>query len=383
MPTPTSFQERLRPSEVVLRYLETAAFSEPGERQMRLPAIRDLAKKLNVGVSTVAQIYKNLSDKGRIRTEVGNGSFLLPASRAPHPKDNLKIGIGLFREYLLDPEGWYARIYGGLTLATMNTHSNATFIPLDLHLPKESLQKQVRELQAVLVMPGHLLSHLLVEMANKFHIPVLYLNPPKLGETRNFISVDFAGASEQLGTAFLASKRKRILFMISDPWHQSVSANYRLGGLMTGLQWNSSCGVQVEIEVADNYRLEDGKKALRRVLNKTKFRPDAIYAAGDFMALGCIEELESRGLSVPHEVSVVGGSGLSLEGHLHAGLTCSAQPYGKMGAVILEMIQEMTEKQQLHITGRTIPMGWIGGETTLDAENKILGCSFKKKQKDV
>lgn len=362
-------REGLRPSELVLRHIESLPFNGQGET--RLPTVRELARLLGVGPSTVSVVYRSLAHQGRIRTEVGNGSFLLPVAdrKQKDAARGLQIGVDLEPHDLDDPQGWRSRIYGGIAIAALRVGRQSTLVPLYVDSP--DLVSQVKNLDALVIMPGNLLHKPLIEAAAHAGIPVVYLNPPRTGDTCNFVSPDYAGASEVLGRAFLASGRRDVVMLLSDPWPLMVSAHYRMSGLLSGLDFGNA-SVDFHIEVAHGFEVEHGRRAMRRILENRSSPPDAIYTSGDFLGLGCVEELEARGFSVPDQVSVVGGSGLNLEKYSHPGLTCCAQPYEKIGDELIDMILRLVESPEKTVPGVVVPMVWVGGATTTPVENTIL-----------
>lgn len=362
-------QKNIRPSELVLRYIETLRVDTHGET--RLPPVREVARHLDVGASTVSVVYRSLANQGRIRTEVGNGSFLLPLQQTQNKQkqDNLRIGVSLEADDLDDPQGWRSRVYGGITIAALRINQQSTLVPIYIGSP--DMHKKVQSLDAVVIMPGNLLHQPLVEAARKEGIPVVFFNPPQTNYTRNFVSPDYAGASQKLGQAFLASGRKNILMLLSNPWHLMVSTHFRMSGLLTGLQYGNS-NLQFQIEVAHGFQVEDGRRALNSILSSGSNPPDAIYTTGDFLAMGCVEELEAHGISVPQDVSVVGGSGLNLEKYSHPQLTCSAQPYEKIGMELIQMILRLLKNSGEPVPGIVVSMPWQGGATTTAVENTIL-----------
>lgn len=367
-PMTSNVKETLRPSELVMRHIE--GLRARAHDETRLPTVREMAKLLGVGSSTVSLVYRSLSDQGRIRTEVGNGSFLLPLTKATRKsgRESLQIGIGLEPHDLDDPQGWRSRVYGGLTMGALRIGQQCTLVAL--YIDAADLESRVRSLDAVVIMPGYLLHRPLLEAADKAGIPTVYLNPPKTGHTQNFVSPDYAGVSEELGRAFLAGGRKNVVMLLSDPWNLMISAHYRMSGLLAGLDYGRN-DTQFRIEVAHGFEVEDGRRAMRRMLRHNP-RPDAIYTSGDFLAMGCVEELEAQGFSVPGDVSVVGGSGLNLEKYSHPQLTCCAQPYEEIGAELIKMILGLLEAPSQKLPGVIIPMSWVGGASTSKIENDIL-----------
>jgi len=361
--------ENRKPSEAVLRYIESIRANAHDET--RLPTVREVARLLGVGPSTVSVVYRGLANQGRIRTEVGNGSFLLPMDNAGKKggRGGLQIGVDLEPHDLDDPQGWRSRVYGGLAVAALREGRQSTLVPLYINSP--DMVDQVQTLDALVIMPGYLLHRPLMDAAAKAGIPVVHLNPPQTGATQNFVSPDYAGASEVLGRAFLGSHRKRVVVLLSDPWPLMISAHYRMSGLLTGLNYGKS-DVDFRVEVAHGFEVQDGRRAIQRILKERKMVPDAVYTSGDFLAMGCVEELEARGISVPEQISVVGGSGLNLEKYSHPGLTCCAQPYEEIGSELVRMILRLIEAREKTVPGVLVPMSWVGGATTTETENAIL-----------
>ena len=72
--------------------------------------------------------------------------------------------------------------------------------------------------------------------------------------------------------------------------------------------------------------------------------PTAIFAGNDWMALGAIEAIVSKGLSVPYDVAVVGVDDISQAAHTHPPLTTVKIPKREMarvanGEMLLRYIQ--------------------------------------------
>src|ERR1051325_3669559 len=86
-------QPDLRPRERVLHYL-TGEFDRPDLKVgSRLPTVRKLAAQLDVSVPTVHSVFQQLAKEGRIRTAVGNGTFLVTAKDSS--SDTLKIALNV------------------------------------------------------------------------------------------------------------------------------------------------------------------------------------------------------------------------------------------------------------------------------------------------
>ncbi|WP_423605268.1 LacI family DNA-binding transcriptional regulator [Sphingomonas sp. MS122] len=94
--------------------------------------------------------------------------------------------------------------------------------------------------------------------------------------------------------------RKQILFLGgSDPEAEQRRRGYLEGLKESGLEVDPKLAAQVEFE------LESAEAAVTRLLRRN-IAFDGIVAASDLIALGAIRALRRAGLSVPHDVSVVG-----------------------------------------------------------------------------
>ena len=69
---------------------------------------------------------------------------------------------------------------------------------------------------------------------------------------------------------------------------------------------------------------------MRRLLELDE-RPDAIFAAGDEMAIGAIRAITEAGLKVPEDIAVVGFDDIELAALVQPGLTTVAQDKGGFG----------------------------------------------------
>ena len=94
-------------------------------------------------------------------------------------------------------------------------------------------------------------------------------------------------------------------------------------------------------------KVEAGQKVVDQILDLKKV-PDAIFSSSDFVALGVIQELRSRGYKIPDDISVVGFSNEPFTKFLELTISSVDQaPYnmGKIAAqVFLEKIADSSKK---------------------------------------
>jgi len=75
-------------------------------------------------------------------------------------------------------------------------------------------------------------------------------------------------------------------------------------------------------------------------------RPDAIFAASDKLTTGSLRALRTRGISVPHEIALVGYSNTDLTELLDPPLTVIKQPAFEMGEVATTLLLQLIESKR-------------------------------------
>jgi LacI family transcriptional regulator len=100
-----------------------------------------------------------------------------------------------------------------------------------------------------------------------------------------------------------------------------------------------------------------GFSATERLLAMKK-RPTAIFAANDEMAFGAIDAINSKGLKVPDDISVVGFDDIPTSNYVFPKLTTMHQPFE---AIASRAVAELIEL----IQGRALGPARIGFETSL------------------
>ena len=69
--------------------------------------------------------------------------------------------------------------------------------------------------------------------------------------------------------------------------------------------------------------------------------PDAIFCANDLMAIGCIDALHEKNISIPRDISVIGFDDREISQHTHPPLTTLVLPHFEMGGIAAESLIDM------------------------------------------
>ncbi len=97
-------------------------------------------------------------------------------------------------------------------------------------------------------------------------------------------------------------------------------------------------GLESEIRSVRGGFTEDGGSMGMQSLLATGPRPTAVFVANDLAAIGVLKVLDTEGLSVPDDISVVGYDNTSMAASHRLGLTTVDQPRHDMGRMAAELV---------------------------------------------
>ena len=147
--------------------------------------------------------------------------------------------------------------------------------------------------------------------ALNYNVPIVLIGQ----QIENFpvanVNVDNRLGGYLATTHLIKSGCRRIVFMLAE--HEALSAvNQRFRGYKDALKEN---GMEPVDQLMPTSRLsfESGAQVTAELLDKG-IRFDAIFAANDLLALGCLDMLVGRGIAVPEDVSVIGYDNIAFGG---------------------------------------------------------------------
>lgn len=366
----------IRPSERVQQYIEEQYGRQAVKAGARLPSNRAIAQLLNVSVGTVQQVLRRKAKEGLLSMRSGSGTFWIG-----NPKANrtIRVAVGLPLDGGSGLDEWSRTIYGGMMHAALLSKQPVTFtgVPPQCQYSEMDQLSVFGDVDGLILFSFSLSAAIRIRVTKAFEQagkPVVHVNAPNPEAVVNFVSPDYVGSSTRLGRAWQESGRTRILLLMGGSMAESTSVFQRVGGLLSGLgeHWTRTVSVQLEKTV---HTEAAGHAATTAVLEQGGWLPDAIYTSSDYSAHGAFRALEERGIRVPDAVSVVGGSGLPITRSDRPQMTRIRQPLDPIGQQALEMLLERISSGARDIPGRYLESPFIGGETTPEKENKVLGVA--------
>ena len=143
-------------------------------------------------------------------------------------------------------------------------------------------------------------------------------------------AVDNFGGARAMTRHLVAIGRKRIAF-IGGPL-DNREAQERLRGYRAGLR----AGMRESVFEGD-FSEAAGASAGRRIA-QAKQRPDAVFAANDMMAIGCLSALAEAGLRVPDDIALAGFDDIPIARYVTPALTTIRVPIAALGSAALEAL---------------------------------------------
>lgn len=182
----------------------------------------------------------------------------------------------------------------------------------------------------------------------------------------------------RLATEYLLSLGHKTFGMISGLLKHNDRAQARLLGVRAAL-----ANAQLEIpasRVSEHvFGLAAGRAGMSTLLALAE-PPTAIIGGNDLLAIGALLELQSRGLRVPEDFSVVGIDDLELASHIVPGLTTVSLPTHQLGALAAELTLKRL-KGEAALRWNELPIELVVRNTAGPARSGAPGGRPKQKAK--
>lgn len=203
----------------------------------------------------------------------------------------------------------------------------------------------------------------LAEQMEHAPVPVVVIGRVAEGTTLDSVWADSAAGIGMAVDQLVGAGRRRLLFL-NGPLG-TTPASRRLQGFDDAVARHGL--PPLGMLVADDFTVEAGTRAVYSLLDEDGAeRPDAIVAANDLLAIGCIQALRRRRLSVPDDVAVTGMDDTEIAAVFSPSLTSVAlgsRERGKAAAELLlrRMGGEQGPAQRVQVAPRLVVRESSGG----------------------
>jgi DNA-binding LacI/PurR family transcriptional regulator len=198
------------------------------------------------------------------------------------------------------------------------------------------------------------------------HIPVVFYNRTLRDQLVSSVRCDQQEGERWLVDELVNAGHKSF-GIVEGPPDSVVSIERKMGAL----DELSAMGITDVTTVSGDYGYAAGRQCFADLVQKHGGAPDAIIAANDIMAIGCIDEArENFGLEVPGDISIVGFDGVGPARFSAYDVTTVRQPVKRMSESAAEMLIERIANPELSPEKRAFSGTLIrGGSARLRSED--------------
>lgn len=177
-------------------------------------------------------------------------------------------------------------------------------------------------------------------------IPLVLLNQRDPGSPLlpSFIPDDYANAF-QVTKHLIACGANRIAHITGESWMEA--SRQRLAGYQAALQ-QAGLACDDGLVRQTNWQFSESFTATASLLELAE-RPDAIFCASDWLAIGCYQALAVNGVRIPQDMLLAGYDDQKISEQLTPPLTSIQLPYSELGRLAVEYLCNQ-EDAATHVT---------------------------------
>lgn len=328
------------------------------------PTIRDVAARAGVSVATVSRVISgsdSVTPSTRQRVEEAMTALGWRPNQAARTLVHGRTGLlGVIVPDVANP--FFGELATGMSIAASSLGVQLVHLHTDLseeldvaalHLCRQHRLDAVIYTSGALG-PGHRTAF------QQLGRPVVLAATYDPEGTWPGILVD-SHVGGRMGARHLLSLGHRRIALVGGPASDPIAAGPRLAGWRNELA-AAGCLPPPHWQFEVGWKQQHGYQAAIALLRESE-RPSAILCGSDVLALGVLAAAADLGISVPHELSVVGFDDLNLAALWRPSLTTLAQPIGTMGQDAVRLAVALAEGQAPPPTRWLIPELVVRGST--------------------
>ena len=319
-------------------------------------SITDLAKQLNVSVSTVSRALSGHSAISETTTK----RVVALAKTLGYKPNHMAAGLRRGRSKMLGvvvphiDGNFFSQVVKGIEAEASKAGYHVLICQSneDVAHERENLETlmnaQVEGILVSLSRTTHEFQHF--EDVRRRDVPLVFFDRILEGHNVNAVVVDDRAGSYRATRHLLDQGYQRITHF-GGPQHLNIYKHRRQG-------YEDALREQ-GIPVLDDYificdmKMEDGTAGMKQMLALPQ-PPDAIFSASDLCLVGALEVLKEKGLRVPQDVGLVGFSNELFARLTDPKLTSIDQHCELMGKSATRLLLQLMEEQGQHFAPRHV-----------------------------
>ena len=310
-----------------------------------MATLRDVAREAGVSVATASRAIDGQSNvtgptRDAVLAAVKKLNFV-PHSGARSLTRRRTDTIGVILPDLFGE--FFSEIIRGIDLVAHQTglHLLLGNMHGSVHETAAAIAAMRGRVDGLLVMPPDMAPDRLADYLDNA-VPTVLLNYEASALNLPFVAVDNYRGAYAMTQALLDHGATKIVH-IAGPRHNR-DARDRQRGFVDAMA--AAGRREAAVVLPGDFTERSGAEAVRLLL-QGQMRADAIFAANDQMAVGCIAELREAGLSAPRDIMVAGFDDIPLSRHLTPPLTTMQVQIDQLGSVGAMLLLRMLRGEPL------------------------------------
>lgn len=306
----------------------------PGER---IPSTKALSESMSVSLVTVHRALQELVSAGVLRRGQGRGTFVHEDYLSPDRRtSDLRVGLVVHAEASL-ANPYYSPIMDGIRRSSNEAGIDLVFLRygedwrnecdgfLYLNPSREQLAQPPR------FGAGGGRGRTSGEVSGT---PLIQIGASFDLNGFGWIDTDNIEIGRRAAIELRAAGHRRVALIGERPrLSNSIDREEGFRSMVAELGFEPIDGNIVHV---DDWRLDEpGRRALREML-VSPGRPTAIFASGYYFALDVYDAARDLGISIPHDIALIGVDDPPSATHLAPALSTFRQPLEEMGALAIE-----------------------------------------------
>lgn len=319
------------------------------ENDMRNPTIIDVAKKANVSKSTVSLV---LNESDRVRPDTAQKVWeavrqlnYVPNRAARALQSGRSNMIGMIVSDITNP--YYSELVRSVSVVARKQKYDVVSFDLnyDSSLMSANLERLKEYKPDGLLLFTHHNDQVILENLEQSRIPAVLLNWGTPSTHISKLAIDYRTGMLAIVEHLVELGHKRLAFIAGlekygdksgkvDAFHYAIESFRPTLEEPVILESNLALNRNTATNVVDNLMTLD-----------PQYRPTAIIAANDLMAISIMHALQESEIKVPEQISLVGIDDIDLASFIRPALTTLRQPREHMGRIAFEMLQQMLNNE--------------------------------------
>jgi len=345
----------------------------------RAATIRDVASAAGVSVATVSRVLNGngsvaIATRSHVQQAVTRLAYVPDnAARSLSTRNTRCVGV-----LLPDLHGeFFSELIHGIdrSVRARRLHLILSCSHGDAAEARAALAALRGRVDGLLVMSPHLDGRVLASSLPPA-VPTVLMNTGLEAASCSTIDIDNRGGAVAMVRHLLGRGHRRIAH-IAGP-ENNVDAKARLAGYLEALAEARPVGAPHVLR--GDFTEESGYRAGRQFVSLSE-RPDAVFAANDMMAVGCLFALGEAGIAVPDEIALAGFDDVPIARFVSPPLTTVRIRIAELGELALERLATAIEAGESDkVTRQTLRTELVVRNSCSRARPKVIAVHPRRRK---